>query len=135
MITQRVLVQVLDAIDYHPGRCTGFKYEFHGGDFLIQHWQSLPDMCGGDQPDSLTMQKGRKWYISRHMCLSELVQTCFEAIKTFEIHEVREHFRYKGSKCFGPHIDIAALSQACVVKDKRDEVIPFKFGIPLESNP
>ena len=54
-------------------------------------------------------QNGRKWYLSRYMTKSELVQTAFKAAITFEEHECREMFTYRGRKIFSPHFDIDSL--------------------------
>lgn len=54
-------------------------------------------------------QCGRKWYISPYMTDSEVVQTCFLAVKTFLLHEVHENFKYQGQPIFRPHFDIDAL--------------------------
>lgn len=34
--------------------------------------------------------KGRKWFLSPHMCKSEVVQTAFMAIMAYNEHELRE---------------------------------------------
>ena len=54
--------------------------------------------------------KGRKWALSSHMTKSELVLTAFKAFLTFEEHECREAFTYKGQKVCGPHIDMDKLA-------------------------
>lgn len=51
----------------------------------------------------------RKWLISPHMTVSEIVQTAFLMIKTAEEHEMREEFRYKGQTIFGPHFNVERL--------------------------
>lgn len=56
---------------------------------------------------------GRKWYISKHMVKSEVVQTAFLAIRQFQEHELREGFRYRGKAIFNPHIDVDAILQFC----------------------
>jgi hypothetical protein len=52
---------------------------------------------------------GRKWYLSRHMTVSEVVTTCFKAIITAEEHETREFFTYRLHPIFSPHFDVEAL--------------------------
>lgn len=52
---------------------------------------------------------GRKWYISRHMTKSEIVQTALKAVLTAEEHEAREKFLYKNTAIFGPHLDVETL--------------------------
>ena len=53
--------------------------------------------------------KSRKWPISIHMTKSEVVQTCFLAVKVAEEHEMREQFLYRGLAIFGPHFDCDKL--------------------------
>ena len=45
----------------------------------------------------------RKWLLSEHMTVSEIVQTAFKMILTAEEHEVREKFKYKNQAIFGPY--------------------------------
>lgn len=54
--------------------------------------------------------KGRKWSLSAHMTVSEVVLTAFKAFETFEIHECREAFSFRGQKVCGPHIDVEKLA-------------------------
>jgi len=62
-----------------------------------------------DKPDGPPiLQKGRKWYISSYATESEIVQTCLLACLTSMEHRTREHFKYRGYRLFGPHIDIHA---------------------------
>jgi hypothetical protein len=52
---------------------------------------------------------GRKWFLSRHMTKSEVVQTALMAVLAAEEHEAREHFRYRGRAIFGPHFNVDVL--------------------------
>jgi len=52
---------------------------------------------------------GRKWMLSRHMTVSEIVQTAFKAVMTALEHEARENFKYRGAAIFGPHFDVERL--------------------------
>jgi hypothetical protein len=51
----------------------------------------------------------RKWYVSKHATVSEVVQTVLKAALTAEEHEARERFLYRGKQLFGPHLDVNAL--------------------------
>lgn len=66
-------------------------------------------------------QSSRKWYLSRWMTESELVQTAFKAALTAEEHECRERFTYRGNRIFNPHISVRALMTVCADEDVRDE--------------
>lgn len=56
---------------------------------------------------------GRKWDISYHATTSEVVFTIWKALLTFQEHELREQFTYKGKRIFDPHISVHALLKAC----------------------
>lgn len=71
-----------------------------------------------DQEEDSVMY-GRKWRLSDHMTKSEIVQTAFLAIKTWEEHETREKFTYKGKAIFGPHLDVEVLHQTADYLDAR----------------
>jgi hypothetical protein len=63
-----------------------------------------------------TDQHTRKYYISEHMIVSEVVQTIMLLIKTSMEHRLREHFLYKGQRIYGPHFDVDELVQVCQAK-------------------
>jgi hypothetical protein len=52
---------------------------------------------------------GRKWHIKRSADLSAVVRTAFLAVMTWQEHETRHLFTYRGAAVFGPHCDVAAL--------------------------
>lgn len=62
-------------------------------------------------------QKTRKWQLSEHMVKSEIVQTALKCVLTSAEHRVREHFKYRGQRIFGPHFDVDALYE--IAKAKR----------------
>src|SRR6266481_3192165 len=55
------------------------------------------------------MQKGRKWFVSKHATESELVFTALKAVLTAEEHEAREGVRYLGRAIVNPHISVKTL--------------------------
>lgn len=61
-------------------------------------------------------QKTRKWQLSEHMVKSEIVQTAFKCILTSAEHTVREHFKYRDERVYGPHFDVEALVDLCRAK-------------------
>lgn len=77
------------------------------GDELFLQVSFVADDC---------IQGGRKWWISRHMTISEAVQTAFKAVLTAQEHEVREKFLYNGHAIFGPHFDVNALVALSLAK-------------------
>lgn len=54
-------------------------------------------------------QRCRKWRVSRHATLTEIVQTCLAAVLAAEEHEAREQFKYAGVALFGPHLNVEEL--------------------------
>lgn len=58
----------------------------------------------------IALQRGRKWLISCHSTVSEIVQTAFLAVLTAVEHEVREAFFYRQQAVFGPHLDLDELA-------------------------
>lgn len=66
-----------------------------------------------DGTDSVTKEpcvwRSGKRYISSFMCRQEIVGLIFDLIKSAELHEVHEWFRYKGASIYNPHLDPDAL--------------------------
>ncbi len=73
--------------------------------FLIQLQAEEPCAATGEP----RVYAGRKWHISDRATPSDIVRTAFKAVVTWEEHEAREHFRYRGAAVFGPHCDIDDL--------------------------
>ncbi len=115
---------VLHEVRYKDG--WKFRVEPLGDGFFLQCVFAAPD---NDAPGSVpTEQHGRKWYVSPHMTVSELVQTAFLAVKIAEEHELRELFTYRGQRVFGPHFNVnsLALFAAECVPDHRPEPVATK---------
>lgn len=49
---------------------------------------------------------GRKWHLARTAGESEVVRTALKAVLTWQEHEVREQFRYRGKGVFSPHLPV-----------------------------
>lgn len=64
-----------------------------------------PDLVSGE-PER---QYCRKWQLSLHMTVSEIVYTAFKAVLAALEHEAREQFRFRGASCLGPHVDVEQL--------------------------
>lgn len=64
----------------------------------------------------LQLQCARKWYISLYSTESEIVETCFKALRISNEHVLKEHFTYKGRRVFSPHFDVAARIELCDAK-------------------
>ncbi len=93
------------------------NWEFNIGDmgegFYLQVQFEAPDLASVGQNAAPEIQRGRKWYVSRHATRGEVIQTAFLAVKTAQEHELREQFTYRGRAIFGPHFDIGTLVAMC----------------------
>jgi len=63
--------------------------------------------------------RGGKAYLSPHMSVSELTRLVFDLFRSYEEHECREFFKWRGRAIFGPHISSEALWQAATELDFR----------------
>ena len=79
-----------------------FEVEESRGGFLIQLVCEEQDARTG-VPEAL---RGRKWHVSSSDSASDLVRTAFKAVVTWQEHEAREKFLYRGVAVFGPHCDV-----------------------------
>lgn len=53
--------------------------------------------------------RGRKFYLSDHMTVDELIKTAYLAFKLAVEHEVMEGFKVDGKILFNPHVDFESL--------------------------
>jgi hypothetical protein len=65
-------------------------------------------------------QLSREWFISPRMTHSDVVRTIFAMILMAEEHEVRERFRYKNRRIFGPHFDANVMVDIAGKKSNLD---------------
>lgn len=49
---------------------------------------------------------GRKWHIAKSATRAEVVRTALKAALTWQEHEAREQFTYRGKRVHGPHFEI-----------------------------
>lgn len=77
--------------------------------FLI--WVSGDENCA--YSSGKFYQEGRKWFIPSDAKRSFVIQTAFKAVATWQEHEAREHFKYKGARIYGPHFKVDELVNLC----------------------
>lgn len=96
------LINIVQDISF-PGY--GLEVKIKGSTPYLQ--LSCQDMCA--KTGKPYTWKSRKWMLSYHMTQSEVVQTCFLAVKTAMMHEVHELFKWRNEPVFRPHFDVTAL--------------------------
>ena len=84
-----------------------FAVEEISNGFLLQMSRIELDTSSG-APSAFT---GRKWFIDPSASASAVVRTAFLAALTWQEHEARHHFTYKGTAVFGPHSDVERLAR------------------------
>jgi hypothetical protein len=117
-VTDEIILLVLGRISY-PG--FSFVLGYKGGEPFLQI------ECSGHCNVSGVplVWKSRKWLLSRHMTVSEIVQTAFKATLTAIEHEARENFRYRNVAIFGPHFNVermVTLASDASATDERVEM-------------
>jgi hypothetical protein len=93
---------ILAGVEFKGG---SFSVEEIDDGFLIQLNSEEADVEGGERQ----IYSGRKWHISPSATESEIVQTAFKAVVTWQEHEARDQFMYKGTRPFSPHFDVEGL--------------------------
>lgn len=99
--------QVKEIVDQLTFKDRLFKLLKKGDGFLLQMQYIEADVLTG----KLAKQHTRKWYISPHATESEIVQTGLICVLTSQEHIGREHFKYKGLKLYGPHMNVTDLTE------------------------
>lgn len=116
MLTQHEVFNVIRA-------CSFRDWTFHVGGMGDGFYLQLRfNARNAEPPHELTEQYGRKWYISKHTTVSEIVHTVMKAILTALEHEAREEFTFDGEPIFHPHHSIEALLS--IVTDTEVREVP-----------
>ena len=101
------LGNILDKVQYKDWtfylECRGTSDDY---DVLLHVRFMAPDNENGGEP---TLQKGRKWFLSRFSCPTEVIQTAWAAVHRAELHEIQEQFLYRGVSIWNNHVDVDAL--------------------------
>jgi hypothetical protein len=86
-------------------------------DVVLQVEFYAPDNEKGGEP---VLQKGRKWFLSRYSCPTEVIQTAWAAVHRAELHEIQEQFLYRGQSIWNNHVDVDALVEISERIDQRE---------------
>jgi len=123
MLTKQDFEAIVDKIQYKDWRIRIGQNEEH---FFLQILFDAPD----NHTSVIEEQRCRKWQLSVHMTVSEVVRTAYKAVVGAEEHEIGEHFTYKGELIFNPHVDVETLvdiinRDRLDTRDKPAEVYPY----------
>lgn len=113
---------ILEHVSYKPGWNVSVGVEDNGRLWLQVRFDVLDVVTG--EPEK---QRGRKWFLSPYMTVSEVVSTAFKAFLTAEEHECREAFSYRGQRVLGPHMNlehVAQLLECGLLPDDRRVEVP-----------
>jgi hypothetical protein len=91
---------------FHLERRTSGSLDDENYDVALQVMFLAPDNETGGEP---VLQKGRKWFLSRYSCPTEVIQTAWAAVHRAELHEIQEQFLYRGTSIWNNHVDVDAL--------------------------
>lgn len=100
MLTKLDIEAILGLISFRDWTC--YLGEKNGVMYL--QWQFMaPDT---DTPNGeKSLQKGRKWQLSKHMTAQEIERTAFLACEQAVLHEMCEEYTFLGQQIRNPHID------------------------------
>lgn len=80
-----------------------------GDGFLVQIVFVAKDSATGEEAE----QRCRKWYVSSHVTITEVVRTLYKAGIAALEHEFSEAFKYQGAAVFHPHRSVGELAANC----------------------
>lgn len=96
-------------------RADGEPYHFclvrrgHGNSQYLALYVWVMTPCNHDITGPKVRQEGREWLLSKKACVNEVVHTAWKAVEAFEMHELRERFKYRDRSIFNSHIQVNAL--------------------------
>lgn len=101
-LTRGSLQEILNDIEFQQSR---FLIHERPDGFFVQLAKEEDDVETGQRE----LYYGRKWFVERTATRSEVVRTAFKAVVTWQEHEARDHFTYRGQRIFGPHVEVDDL--------------------------
>lgn len=123
MLYQKDMVDILDRLTLPEGWT--IRLTRKGDGFIVQILFFAMDSDTGEH----TEQRCRKWYVSSHATVSEVVRTVYKAGLAALEHEFSETFKYRGVPIYHPHRNVEELHVAGAAEpgyendrlDKRNE--------------
>ena len=87
-----------------------------------------------EAPDNFTgiieKQYCRKWQLSEWMTETEIVETCWKATQTAELHEMKERFKYKDQAIFNTHVNSNLLAE--LLEKHGEKAFDYRQKLPYE---
>lgn len=106
MHTFKEIQEIVAAISYKPGWSFRVEQIDNNGHFFIQVCvDETADAARDIRTGEVAAWRGGKMLISQHMTRNEIVRTAHKAVVSAEMHELDEHFRFRGKAIFNPHLD------------------------------
>ncbi len=114
-ISNRGIHQIISRITLGDmfGKDPHWRIMEKGDGFLIQLTFLAPDLGDDRDGTDYEVQSCRKWWVSSHCTLSEVVETAFKAARAAIDHELKESFRFEGEPVYNPHFDVMARKELC----------------------
>ena len=103
----RSVQDILDLITYKQG----WYLRVHDGDGRRQYMQLHCDVGIDSRTGEHAPWVSGKRYLSAFMTTQEVVGVAFDLIKTAEMHECAEWFRYKGASIYNQHLSPDVLAE------------------------
>lgn len=120
MLTHQEAQHLINEIQYLPGWKLMWIPLGYNETYSFMYWKFH---------DAEGLQECREWLIDlRKATPSDIVQTALRAAIDAQEHEVREQFRYKGKRIYGPHfnpeslVELARFKKNLSLKESEDGV-------------
>lgn len=98
-LTTADIRQILSEVEFGPCR---YEVEPIEDGHLLRITATEPDARTG-HPRNFN---GRKWHLESDATRGAVVRTALKAALTWQEHETRERFTYRGKRIFGPHFEL-----------------------------
>jgi len=108
MKTKKEIQEIVDLISYKDWK---FRLLDKADGHLFQVTFFAKDIHSGEVEEQFC----RKFYVSPHSCVSEIIRTAYLAVQQAEMHELDENFKFNNTALFDPHLDLVNLSELIAI--------------------
>jgi sarcosine oxidase delta subunit len=98
-------LETLEHIKFKDWKLVGQEYS----DCFFMKWVFMERDTTKQEDETLYEQHCRKWFVSKHSTLSEIIRTAWLAVQQAVQHETEESFLFNGVRMFDPHTDYVDL--------------------------